>query len=138
MSMTLEKLMEYIEEKNLTVLRLEPKETYDPALVGLMERFGQEQPVLVYDVHKVLQILEDSGMTSEEAGEWYDYNIIGAWVGPSTPGFMITITGAADVDRARREADNDGDVDKRPENGGHGDDSASGAIGGEGESGADI
>jgi len=40
----------------------------------------------VYDREKLIQAFhEDEGMTVQEAVEWVDFNIVGAYVGPHTP-----------------------------------------------------
>ena len=60
---------------------------YDDCILGVAERFGQP-PYIVYDYHKVIHKLMLEGMSMEEAYEWYDYNMIGAYVGESTPAFI--------------------------------------------------
>ena len=61
---------------------------YDEAIVGVMERFGQP-PIAVYDRDKIIRIMmERDGMTDEEAIEFFEFNIIGAYVGEYTPGFL--------------------------------------------------
>ena len=58
---------------------------FDAALVGVARRCGQ--PTLaVYDYELGLQVLmERDGMTREEAIEYMEFNVVGAWVGPGTP-----------------------------------------------------
>tara|TARA_R100001594_G_scaffold138882_1_gene182804 strand:- start:149 stop:403 length:255 start_codon:yes stop_codon:yes gene_type:complete len=62
------------------------------ALLGQMavDRWtDQPYEVLVYSVEKILNVLmERDGMTSEEAQEYFDYNIEGAYVGPGTPVYV--------------------------------------------------
>jgi hypothetical protein len=41
--------------------------------------------VACYDYEKVIAALELQGMTNDEALEWYDFNIAGAYVGDLTP-----------------------------------------------------
>lgn len=55
------------------------------ALIGTGTRFTH--PVAVYDKQKVLEILQKD-MTREEAEEYFDFNIAGAYVGESTPIFL--------------------------------------------------
>ena len=57
----------------------------EEALVGTGTRFTH--PVAVYNKEKVLKILEED-MTREEAEEYFDFNIAGAYVGESTPIFL--------------------------------------------------
>jgi hypothetical protein len=61
---------------------------FDDAIIGLAERFGQ-LTVVAYDKRKCIQILmERDGMDYEEAEEFFSFNVIGAWVGDSTPIFV--------------------------------------------------
>lgn len=60
----------------------------DAALVGIGERIGMP-PVAVYDSKKCIEILIESyDMTYEEALEFFDFNITGAYLGESTPIFI--------------------------------------------------
>ncbi len=63
---------------------------FDEAIVGVTERFGSEL-VVCYDKEKVYNKLIKDGMTREEAVEYFEYNIIGAYVGEQTPAFIDTI-----------------------------------------------
>jgi len=64
---------------------------FEDAIIGVVERFGME-PVILLDKNKVLSILiKRDKMTWEEALEYYDFNIIGAWVGATTPCFAEII-----------------------------------------------
>lgn len=40
---------------------------------------------LVYSIEKCVEILMESGMTSDEAQEYFDYNVSGAYIGDRTP-----------------------------------------------------
>lgn len=62
---------------------------HENAEVGVMVRFNQD-PILVYDYNKVIENLVNDGMTHEEASEFFEFNIIGAWVGEGTPGFIVS------------------------------------------------
>lgn len=59
----------------------------DECVVGVLERFGMED-VLVYDRALVIEALMGQGMDREGAEEWYGFNVLGAWVGEGTPGFL--------------------------------------------------
>ena len=63
---------------------------FDDAIAGVIESFGSVYKVC-YDKNKVLDILMKDGMTYEEAVEWYEYNIIGAFVGEQTPVFLESV-----------------------------------------------
>jgi len=63
-------------------------EGYDEAIMGIVQRAGQE-PVILYDTDKILEILiSRDEMTEDEAIEFFEFNIIGAWVGEQTPAFF--------------------------------------------------
>lgn len=65
---------------------------FDECIVGVCHRFGQS-PVVAYNLAQMLDVLEKrDGMTYEEAQEFFDFNIIGAWVGDYTPCFIDTHT----------------------------------------------
>lgn len=63
---------------------------FDAAIVGYVEGIGRED-VVCYDKDKVLEILMEDGMTWEEAGEYYNFNILGAYMGEKTPMFLSAI-----------------------------------------------
>ena len=62
---------------------------FDDCIIGVSERFGQEA-ILVYDKDKIIKSLMKD-MTEEEALEYFDFNIIGAWVGDKTPAFITRV-----------------------------------------------
>jgi hypothetical protein len=60
---------------------------FDAAIIGTVERIGLN--VLCYDLNKVLEILvAQHGMDIDEAYEYYEYNMIGGWLGDNTPVFL--------------------------------------------------
>lgn len=62
---------------------------FDDAILGLGRRCGQPD-LLVYDVDKCVAILMKDGMTDEEAIEYFEFNVVGAWMGEGTPIFLYT------------------------------------------------
>jgi len=60
---------------------------FDKAFIGVGSRAGDDD-IAVYDLEKCVNILVDSVMTHEEAAEYIDYNVLGAYVGPRTPLFL--------------------------------------------------
>lgn len=84
------KFFEVMEELNPQCLSADG---FDEAIVGIAERCGQPA-LLVYDRQKCIKILVDrDGMTEEEAVEYFDFNVSGAWVGEHTPIWMDTLEG---------------------------------------------
>jgi hypothetical protein len=65
---------------------------FEGAFIGVATRCGQ--PTLaVYDANKCLQILIDrDDMNHEEALEYFNFNVIGAWVGDETPLFLESMS----------------------------------------------
>ena len=62
---------------------------FDDCVLGLAYRFGHQE-VLAYDLNKVLQKLQEKdGMTHEEAVEYYEYNMVGAYMGDATPLYVM-------------------------------------------------
>jgi len=60
----------------------------DDAIIGVGYRCGQP-PVVVYAVERVIEILMTrDGMSNDEAIEFFEFNIEGAWMGNTTPLFM--------------------------------------------------
>ncbi len=79
---------------------------FDEAIVGTSERDSSGPTVVVYDIGKCLEILMkdmvvkeselEDGETIESkkfemAQEHFEYNVIGGWIGDTTPVFINTI-----------------------------------------------
>jgi hypothetical protein len=56
---------------------------FDEALIGFGQRCGMG-PVAVYDYEKMVEILMED-MTVDEAHEYLEYNVLGAYIGEYTP-----------------------------------------------------
>ena len=63
----------------------------DKAFVGIAFAFGEKLRA-VYDIDKVIEELQEQGMSHEDAQEYFDYNIAGSYVGDQTPIFMHAIS----------------------------------------------
>ena len=82
-------LLDLIEEHNPEALKADG---FDDAIIGIASRCGQPD-VIAYDVNKILEVLQErDGMSYEEAQEFFDFNIIGAYMGEHTPIFITTTT----------------------------------------------
>jgi len=65
---------------------------FDDCILGILERFSIDKPIVVYDREKVIaKLIDKDGMTHEEALEFYYFNQVGAWVGETTPAFLIKL-----------------------------------------------
>ena len=63
----------------------------DDALLGIVERKGSP-PVALYDQRKCLAVfMERDGMSQEEAQEFFDFNVVDAYVGDRTPAFLYML-----------------------------------------------
>ena len=61
---------------------------FDEAVLGIARRAAQPD-VVAYDYEKCVQILvERDEMTEEEAREYMEFNVVGAFVGERTPVFI--------------------------------------------------
>lgn len=70
----------------------------EDAIIGIGSRINMPD-VLVYSYNKCLKIfMERDGMTREEAVEWMEFNVVGAWVGETTPIFVHEIPSDQKVD----------------------------------------
>jgi hypothetical protein len=58
---------------------------FDDAIIGLGQRIGLE--VLCYDTMKIIEILKKD-MPEEDAWDYFQFNIEGAWVGEKSPIFI--------------------------------------------------
>ena len=78
---------ELAQEWDTELLFLDEDE-FDEAIIGVVERMGYE-PVVAYDTTKIVEILSRS-MTVDEAYEYFEFNILGSYVGSKTPAFITT------------------------------------------------
>jgi hypothetical protein len=77
---------EEIAENYPDLLVMDP-EYLDEAIIGVATRIGLE--AVCYDTEKVIELLmQHDGMGYEEAIEYMDFNMKGAWVGETTPVFL--------------------------------------------------
>ena len=88
--MDIQELVESYDSEMLTA------DGFDDAIIGVSERFGWS-PIVAYDKDKCIQVLMDrDGMDYEDAIEFFNFNVIGAWVGKGTPEF-ITVKDSDEV-----------------------------------------
>ena len=77
-------MLEALQEVDPGILQADGLED---ALIGICHQFGRPA-VAAYDYDKVIEILKSQSMTHEEAVEFFEFNIVGAWVGEYTPVFI--------------------------------------------------
>lgn len=78
-SSKLEKIIERYSDEEFLVA-----DGFDDAIIGVDDANLR----IVYDVFKIISILIQDGMSTDEAFEYYEYNILGAYVGEKTPLFI--------------------------------------------------
>ena len=94
------RLTEWVAEWNENALLADG---FDKAVIGICERFGQD-PVVAYDRERCIEILaeefsKDSEYDDEtedaytDAVEYFDFNVIGSYVGDNTPVFLTLWNG---------------------------------------------
>ena len=80
--MTLVDILERLDRTEETALTADG---FDDCVIGLAYQFNQ--PLVVYSKQKIItQLMKD--MSEEDALEYFDFNIAGAYMGDSTPLFM--------------------------------------------------
>ena len=75
---------------------------FDAAFVGFGWQFNVG-PVAVYNQGLVMDILKARGMDEEGALEYFNFNIIGAYVGERTPIFLTNVNDGAVQDFLKRQ-----------------------------------
>ena len=75
-------LEDYYPEDEVTVA-----DGMEPAFVGVVKLSGGLL-LAVYHQQRCVDTLVSRGMSQEEALEWFDFNVIGAYVGECTPLFI--------------------------------------------------
>ena len=79
-----EHLMQVLEEEECLTA-----DGFDDALVGCT--YGANV-VAVYDINKMVEILMEEGTDYEDAVDFLDYNVVGAYLGEKTPLYVNFVT----------------------------------------------
>ena len=82
-----DEIQQWLEEQGETVLLADG---FDEALIGVGRQFSSPCAA-VYDQTKCIEILTGQGMSHEEGQEYFDFNVIGSYVGDQTPVFVIKL-----------------------------------------------
>jgi len=79
--------VEYLAELNPEALTADG---FAEALIGYVEIFNRI--IAAYDRSKCIKILmKRDGMSEEEAQEYFEFNVIGAYMGENTPAFLTRL-----------------------------------------------
>jgi hypothetical protein len=81
------KILDY--ELNDSEINYLKADGFDDCFVGVGQSFGL-QDRLIYDKNKMLEKMKKDGMTEEEAWEYFEYNILGAYISDNMPIFLST------------------------------------------------
>ena len=80
MSKILEQILEQFDDESFL-----KADGFDDAIIGV----DQASMRLIYSIDKCIKLLIEDGMSEEDAIEYFEYNVAGAYVGEQTPIFMI-------------------------------------------------
>lgn len=61
---------------------------FDEALIGTMTRCGMPN-IALYDYDKCITVLAKQGMTHDDAVDYMEFNVVGAYMGDYTPAFAV-------------------------------------------------
>jgi hypothetical protein len=75
-----EKVAETLDEEEITLA-----DGFADAFLGIGRQFGK--PIAVYSRRKCIEVLMRD-MDEEQAEEYFEFNLAGAWVGESTPIYL--------------------------------------------------
>lgn len=59
---------------------------FDRCCLGISDGFVRE--AFVYSVDRIVEQLESNGMSTDEAFDYFEYNVSGGWLGEGTPIFI--------------------------------------------------
>ena len=63
---------------------------FDECIIGITQLYGKDTPVVVYDAMEMIEVLVDEhDMSRDEAVEYFEYNISGAYLGEHTPLYVM-------------------------------------------------
>ena len=96
----------------INMVYLEPRETFDAFIIGEATGFNLDENCLIYSKVKIINHLASEllagqdpkknnrfeELTFEMATEYFEYNIIGAYMGPNTPIFLESLNSSFEED----------------------------------------
>ena len=63
---------------------------FDECIIGVAQLYGKEGPIIVYDAMEMIEVLiNEHDMSRNEAIEYFEYNISGAYLGEYTPLYVM-------------------------------------------------
>lgn len=73
-------------KKNLQEEGVLTADGFSEAILGIGRRCGKPD-IVAYDVEQIISILQRD-MSEREAWEYFDFNVVGSWMGEMTPIFV--------------------------------------------------
>ena len=67
---------------------------FEDCIIGVLTE--GEVPRVVYDKWGMVTVLQEEGMTWEDAVEFLEFNVWGAYIGPGTPVYLRTFEGTTE------------------------------------------
>jgi len=75
--------------KDMEAQRMLFADGFDEAVIGVHYQAFEHESCVVYDYDRMVDVLKDrDGMSTEEAQEFIDVNVVGAYMGKNTPIFI--------------------------------------------------
>jgi len=84
---TPESIAQLLAEENPDALLAEG---FEDAFLGVVRRCGQPSVAAYSYELGVATLVAREKMTYEEAEEWMEFNVVGAWMGPGTPAWICS------------------------------------------------
>jgi hypothetical protein len=81
-----DKINDWVEEHGYDAEPILLADGFEEAFIGIGYQFNR--PMAVYDTDKCFEILMRDGMTEESAREYFEFNVLGSYVGDYTPMFL--------------------------------------------------
>lgn len=91
---------------------------FDDCIIGVGSRIDNNIPILIYDYDKCAEtLMKRDDLTLEEAYEFMDFNVVGAWHGEGTPMFIRKVDSIQEAEDMLSDMGSDMDmgVDEDPE-----------------------
>jgi len=95
------KIVEFLNDQSPDTFMIDG---YEGALLGVVENFHGY--VCVYDKEKILRSLRNDGLSHDEAEEYFDFNIRGAYMGELSPTYIIGMTGMKRNTKRKKNKEN--------------------------------
>jgi len=84
-----DEIVDWIEEQGFDGDEMLLADGLEDAFIGVVRQGGSSVDVACYDVDRCIDtLIENDGLEHEEAWDHFNFNVIGGYVGPTTPIFL--------------------------------------------------